>query len=205
MNEFDIKAAGWDLNPMHVERSEAIAKQIAERIPLNPLMIALEYGAGTGLTSFLLEDQLKEITMIDSSSEMVKIMKSKIKAIKSTKLKALRFDLEKEDWQDNRFDLILSQMVLHHVIDIERIIRMFYQMLIPGGYVAIADLYPEDGSFHGSGFNGYLGFNPDELSRDLINNHFENISYKKCFTINKKISESLFKNFDVFLLIAQRF
>jgi len=205
MNEFDIKAAGWDLNPMHIERSEAIAKQIAERIPLNPLMIALEYGAGTGLTSFLLEDQLKEITMIDSSSEMVKIMKSKIEAIKSTRLRALRFDLEKEDWQDNRFDLILSQMVLHHVVDIERIIRMFYQMLIPGGYVAIADLYPEDGSFHGSGFNGYLGFNPDELSRDLINNHFENISYKKCFTINKKISESLFKNFDVFLLIAQRF
>jgi hypothetical protein len=35
MNEFDIKAAEWDTNPMHWDRSEAIAKEILNRIPLN--------------------------------------------------------------------------------------------------------------------------------------------------------------------------
>jgi hypothetical protein len=29
---------------------------------------------------------------------------------------------------------------------------------------AIADLYPEDDSFHGEGFAGYKGFDPEELS-----------------------------------------
>ncbi len=35
MNEFDIKAAEWDKNPMHWERSEAIVEEIRKTIPLN--------------------------------------------------------------------------------------------------------------------------------------------------------------------------
>jgi hypothetical protein len=31
MNEFDIKAAGWDQNQMHWDRSEAIAGEIRSR------------------------------------------------------------------------------------------------------------------------------------------------------------------------------
>jgi hypothetical protein len=40
MNEFDIKAAGWDSNPMHWDRSEAIAKEIIKLIPLKKEMTA---------------------------------------------------------------------------------------------------------------------------------------------------------------------
>jgi 16S rRNA A1518/A1519 N6-dimethyltransferase RsmA/KsgA/DIM1 with predicted DNA glycosylase/AP lyase activity len=49
MNEFDIKAAEWDNNPMHWERSEAIVNEIIKLIPLSNKMTALEYGAGTGI------------------------------------------------------------------------------------------------------------------------------------------------------------
>ena len=73
MNEFDIKAAEWDKNPMHWDRSEAISNQIKKLIPLSKQMTALEYGAGTGITSFLLKDHLKEITLMDNSSEMVRL------------------------------------------------------------------------------------------------------------------------------------
>ena len=54
MNEFDIKAAEWDKNQMHWDRSEAIAKEIIKLIPLKKEMTALEYGAGTGYKTFLL-------------------------------------------------------------------------------------------------------------------------------------------------------
>jgi tRNA (cmo5U34)-methyltransferase len=204
MNEFDKKAAGWDLNPMHVERSEVISKLILERIPLNQSMTALEFGAGSGLTSLLLEDKFKEILMIDNSPEMIRIINEKIAASRSTRLRTLCLDLEKEEYNSESFDLIISQMALHHVIDIEGIIRKFYIMLKPGGYIAVADLYPEDGSFHGEGFEGHRGFNPDILSQIFATNRFENISYQKCFTITKEISESVIKSFDLFLLIAGR-
>ena len=65
MNEFDIKAAGWDQNPMHWDRSVAIAEQIKKLIPITKQMTALEFGAGTGITSFLLKDYLKEITLME--------------------------------------------------------------------------------------------------------------------------------------------
>jgi len=204
MNEFDIKAVEWDKNPMHWDRSEAIAKEIIKLIPLKNEMTALEYGAGTGITSFLLKDYLKEITLMDNSSEMVKVMNEKIKTTKVKNLKALNFDLEHTDYKGGKFDLIFTQMVLHHVTDTENIIKTFYGLLNPEGYVAIADLYPEDGSFHGEGFSGHKGFNIEKLSKLVQKIGFTNISHRQCFVINKKISDTETKQFEVFLLIANR-
>jgi len=42
MNEFDLKAAGWDQNPIVWDRAEAIANEIKRLIPLNKQMTALE-------------------------------------------------------------------------------------------------------------------------------------------------------------------
>jgi tRNA (cmo5U34)-methyltransferase len=204
MNEFDIKAAGWDQNPMHRDRSEAIAAEIRRMIPLNTEMRVLEYGAGTGIASFLLKDDVKEITLMDNSSEMVRVMNEKIKASKVKNLKVLNFNLEQSDYKNERFDLIFTQMVLHHVTDIDLIISRFKKLLNPGGFLAIADLYPEDGSFHGEGFTGHRGFDVENLSTLIRNQGFTNISHRKCFVINKKISDSETKQFDVFLLVSTR-
>jgi ubiquinone/menaquinone biosynthesis C-methylase UbiE len=197
-----LKAEGWDLNPLHLERSEAVAKQILERIPVKPGMNALEYGAGTGITSFILKDYLKEITMVDFSSEMVKIMNGKIESAGVKNLKTIYYDFEKETWSGEKFDLIMTQMVLHHVNDIEGIIRKFYDLLNPEGFLAIADLYPEDGSFHGAGFTGHNGFDPEKLSSLLINAGFKKTKYHKCFTINKKTDDNETREFELFLLVA---
>ena len=128
----------------------------------------------------------------------------KIKAAKVKNLKTLNFDLEHSDYSEGKFDLIFTQMVLHHVSDIDNIIRKFHDLLNPRGYLAIADLYPEDGSFHGQDFTGYKGFDTEGLSNQIRQQGFTNISHRKCFVINRKISDSETKQFDVFLLIANR-
>lgn len=202
MNEFDIKAAEWDKNPMHWDRSEAIANEIKKLIPINKEMTAMEYGAGTGITSFLLKDHLKRITLMDNSAEMVKMINIKIEATKVENLSALNFDLEHNDYAGGTFDLIFTQMVLHHVNDTESIIKKFSSLLNPGGYLAIADLYEEDGSFHGDGFTGHKGFNIEKLSEILNKNRLKYLTHKTCFTIDKKISETESGKFDVFLLIG---
>lgn len=204
MNEFDLKAAGWDQNKMHWERSEAISGEIRKLIPLTLEMTALEYGAGTGMASFLLKDDLKEITLMDNSAEMVKIMKEKIRKSKVKNLKVMEFDLEKNDYKKKKFDLIFTQMVLHHVHDIRTIIRRFSELLNPEGYLAIADLYKEDGTFHGTGFTGHNGFDISELSRIIESNGLSVISHHACFSIDRMISETESRQFPVFLLIARR-
>jgi ubiquinone/menaquinone biosynthesis C-methylase UbiE len=204
MNEFDSKAAEWDTNPMHWDRSVAVANEIIKIIPLKKQMTALEFGAGTGITSFLLKDYLKEITLMDNSSEMISVINEKIKASKVKNLNTLNFNLDTDEYKDGKFDLIFSQMVLHHVNDTVKIINNFHRLLNPNGHLVIADLYEEDGSFHGEGFTGHNGFNMDSLSGILKRNGFSDISYKTCFIIDRKISESESKQFEVFMLAARR-
>lgn len=204
MNEFDIKAAGWDQNRMHWDRSAAIVKELLRQVHLTTEMTALEFGAGSGITSFLLRDHLKEIVMIDSSPGMVKVMNEKVSASGASNLMPVLFDLERDEWTGAKFNLVITQMVLHHVMNPDLILHKFFNILLPGGYLAIADLYPEDGSFHGEGFTGHRGFDTGELADWLRNNGFANISAGKCFTITKEISGSQTSNYDVFLMIAYR-
>jgi len=204
MNEFDIKATEWDKNDMHRERARTVAREILEEIFLNREMTALEFGAGTGLLSYMLKDHLKEITLIDNSEGMVKVLNEKLKAEKADNLKVVKADLEHEDFKGGPFDLIYTLMVLHHVGDLETIIRKFHSLLRPGGHLAISDLYSEDGSFHGEGFHGHHGFDPVSLTALLGKYGFTGINHHKVYVIDKKTSDNNSKKFDIFLMTAVR-
>jgi tRNA (cmo5U34)-methyltransferase len=202
MNEFDMKAFQWDHNPMHLDRSRAVAEGITDRIPIVKDMTALEYGAGTGITGFLLKDYFREVILMDNSPEMTRVAKQKIIDYEADNMRAVHFDLEKSDYPGAKFDIIIAQMVLHHISDIETILKRFSLMITRGGYLAIADLYKEDGSFHGDSFRGHYGFDTEELSLLLTRYGFKNISHRKCFTVRRQVSDDKIKEFDIFLLIA---
>jgi len=203
MNEFDLKAREWDKNQMHVERSAAIAHAMQNLIPLNRHMKALEFGAGTGLLSFMLADRLAEITLIDNSPEMINVINGKIKAQDVHHMKPVLISLEQEDYPEH-FDIIYCQMVLHHVDNISLVLHKFSRMLNPAGYLAIADLYTEDGSFHGDGFTGHKGFDVELLSKQMAGNGFENIQHQTCFTVHKVTELGTAKDFPVFLIVARK-
>jgi tRNA (cmo5U34)-methyltransferase len=203
MSEFDGKAKDWDKDQIHVKRSEAIAIELLKRISITNQMTALEYGAGTGLLSFILNDRLAEITLMDSSLEMTKVTLSKIAKSGNTKMRALWIDLEKDDFQ-GQFDIIYNQMVLHHVDNIDLIFSKFYALMKPGGYLAIADLYKEDGSFHGGKFNGHKGFDIDQLTQRLEKHNFKNIVINPCYTIQRENERGEIKEFPLFLLTATK-
>ena len=203
MSSFDNVARTWDENPVHLERSKAIALKMEETLPLKRDMRALEYGAGTGILSFILGEKLGHITMMDSSAEMVKVMEEKVLNRNATNLLPVIYNLENE-MSPNLYDLIFNQMVLHHITDVGSIFDKFYQMLLAGGFLAIADLYPEDGSFHGEGFDGHLGFDPGELKVLLLRVGFKKIDFEKCFTVIRQVGDKETKSFPVFLLTASK-
>jgi 2-polyprenyl-3-methyl-5-hydroxy-6-metoxy-1,4-benzoquinol methylase len=199
MSEFDARAREWDKDKMHIDRSVAIAAGLEEMIPLNPSMKALEYGAGTGLLSFLLKDRFAEITLMDNSLEMIKVCTEKTEYHKTNHILPIWFDLEHKDY-DGHFDIIYNQMVLHHVNDYEAILYTFYSMLNPGGYLAIADLFTEDGSFHGPDVKVHLGFDPEKLTEILLIAGFKNIKYQTCFEVKRESGAK----YPVFLLVANK-
>lgn len=204
MNEFDVKATGWDSNPMHWDRSKAIAEELQRVVPFRMGTKALEFGAGTGILSFMLKDYFEEITLLDSSLEMIRIIKEKIAASGVKNFNPLFFDLEHAELPNRKFDLIFTQMAMHHVADINSVIDRFYKMLNAGGYLAIADLYPEDGSFHGEEFTGHLGFDVNVFARKLSEKGFVSIAHSKCYTINRELPDGKVLQFPIFLLTANR-
>lgn len=202
-NEFDNKARGWDKESIHWERSKAIAERILHIFPETQKMNALDYGAGTGILGFMLSDKFLEITLMDSSEEMVKVLQEKVCENNAVNLKPLLFNLEEEEYKTKTFNFIYTQMVLHHIVDTESIISRFYNMITPGGYLAIADLYEEDGSFHGEGFVGHNGFKTDSLKTILEKAGFSHINAEQCF-IMRKGSGDIQRDYPVFLITAQR-
>jgi ubiquinone/menaquinone biosynthesis C-methylase UbiE len=204
MSEFDQKAREWDKNKMHLERTMAVASQLQKMIPFKPNMKAMEFGAGTGLLSFYLKDRFSEITLMDSSREMLKMAEQKMEAGDHLKFKTLFFNLEKDDYKDDPFDIIYSQMALHHIKDINAIFGKFYRLLSPGGILAIADLYQEDGSFHDGDMNVHRGFDPEKLTAILLLQGFYDCQITPCFVIRKEVSAEKIKEYPVFLMTALR-
>jgi ubiquinone/menaquinone biosynthesis C-methylase UbiE len=203
MSKFDARARDWDKNQRYIDRSNAVAKAMLQTIPFKKSMKALEYGSGTALLSFALKDKFEEIVLMDNSQEMTTVTAEKIAEQNILNMKPLFFDLEHQDYTD-RFDIIYNQMVMHHVNDVDIILSKFYSLLNPGGYLAIADLYAEDGSFHGEGFIGHLGFDLEILSGKLKSIGFDNIKHQQCYSIQKTNEEGKVSEYPIFLLTATK-
>jgi len=203
MSEFDMKANDWDKNIVNIERAREIANHLLKIIQFRPGMKAMEFGAGTALLSFMLHDLFSSITLIDSSQEMIRICNEKISQTKSNHIEAIKIDLETEYFED-KFDVVYSQMAFHHVSDIGKMVHKLHHLLNDGGLLAIADLYPEDGSFHGEGFTGHLGFDPEWLSSLLSHSGFKTVSYNECYIQKKIDSDGKQKEYPVFLMIATK-
>jgi len=204
MNHFDAIARQWDQNPERFERSKTIANELIASIPLNNKMRALEYGAGTGILSIMLKDQFSEIMMMDSSAEMVNVMLEKIEPTGFNHLKPMFLNLEDTPYHDKPFDLVYSLLVMHHIQNIDLVLARFADMIKPGGYVVLIDLFAEDGSFHGADFDGHNGFEPDFLTKKLKESGFHQISYKHCHSIERQNEAGERREYPLFLMMAKR-
>ena len=163
---FDDEAKDWDIDPKKTERAIVFAKEIIDFIKPDKTLDALEFGCGTGLLSFQLKDYFSTITLADTSEGMIKVLQEKIVEDGVENFKPLHIDSLESDLTLNEYDVIYTLMTLHHIPDINNILMVFNSILKRGGYLCIADLVKEDGSFHAEhdNFDGHNGFDRNELS-----------------------------------------
>ena len=203
MNEFDAQAREWDADPMKVERAHRVADAILEQAgPLGGKR-AMDYGCGTGLLGFALHPHLAHLTLADTSTGMLAVLGDKIAASGLANLTPLALDLTSGPAPEIRFDLIASLMTLHHIADTDDILRRFHGLLNPGGLLAISDLDPEDGSFHGPEVEVHRGFERPDLAARLQRAGFERIRFSTPYVINRATGTGL-TPFPLFLVLAQR-
>jgi ubiquinone/menaquinone biosynthesis C-methylase UbiE len=203
VTDFDKKAAGWDSDPRRAERARAVAEGIRASVPLHPGMRALEYGCGTGLLSFALRAELGPITLADSSPGMLAVLAEKIAAGSIRNMTPLRLDLAIDPLPRERFDFIYTLMTLHHVADTAKLLKDFYELLEAQGFLCIADLDKEDGSFHGLDFQGHKGFNREELRRLAARAGFREAAFTTVFHVTRETEEGK-RVYPVFLMTARK-
>jgi ubiquinone/menaquinone biosynthesis C-methylase UbiE len=179
MTDFDARAETWD-DPGKVQRAEEVAAAMRRALPLSRSMKALEYGAGTGLLSFCLRGALGPITMADSSPGMRAVAERKIAAADAGAMRVSDLDLTRDPVPSDRYDLIFSTMMLHHVPDVPRLLAAFHALLHPGGWLCHADLDAEDGSFHGPEVKVHHGFERTTLRSWLAAAGFADVSVEDC-------------------------
>ncbi len=202
MTNFDERAKDWDDDPMKVERARSVAEAIRKAVPLSAEMDALEYGCGTGLLSFALRSDLGRITLADTSQGMLDVLNEKIAAANITNMYPVRLDLLSDPLPAERYQLTYSLMVLHHIHDAKNIIPKFHALLEQKGYLLIADLDKEDGSFHTDGTTDvHKGFDRGELRSWVEAAGFGNVSFSTAYEIKKDI-DGQEKSFPVFLMTA---
>ncbi|MDI6814030.1 MAG: class I SAM-dependent methyltransferase [Desulfitobacteriaceae bacterium] len=200
---FDEKAREWDLNPLRAERARAVADALRRQIPLHRRMKAFEYGCGTGLLSFELRADLGEILLADRSLGMLEVLREKIEAAQAYHLFPIQLDLLTDPLPSQRFELIYSLMTLHHIPDTQRILSLFYQLLEPGGYLGIADLDQEDGTFHKEPFEGHLGFDRQALAELATAVGFQVLGFETVYEM-VKVVEGRQRVYPIFLMTARR-
>jgi len=181
-SEFDTRAETWD-DESKVRRAEAVASGMRRALPLRRSMTALEYGAGTGLLSFSLRDTLGSITLADSSAGMRAVAERKIAAVNEKQMRVVDLDVMRDAVPKERYDLVFSMMTLHHVANVARGLRAFNTLLKRGGYLCIADLDAEDGSFHGPEVDVHHGFERSTLGKALSKAGFIDVAIGDCFVV----------------------
>ncbi|WP_433955313.1 class I SAM-dependent DNA methyltransferase [Janibacter indicus] len=199
---FDDTAATWDDDPDKVRQSGEVAAAIAGRVPLRPRLRLLDYGAGTALVTTALLPHLPEVevTVADSSSGMRQVLADKVAAgTLPSPTRVWDLDLETQPVPTERFDLVVTSNVLHHVGELDRVLAGFAELLDAGGWVAVADLDREDGSFHDHDFGGHHGFDRAEVASRLAAAGFVDVTVADAGHVHKQD-----RDYPVFLAVGRR-
>jgi 2-polyprenyl-3-methyl-5-hydroxy-6-metoxy-1,4-benzoquinol methylase len=202
---FDQAAAGWDQKQRRVELAAKIAAGISSALPLTKKMKALEYGCGTGLVGLTLAPQLLTLTAVDTSSGMLEVLARKIAEDNISNVTPQRLDLLTEPLAE-KFDLIFCAMTLHHIKEADQLLARFCDMLNVGGYLAVADLQEEDGSFHDADADGVMhhGFDPGKLATTLTGLGLEQMAVSEIHSIIKSRDSGEERAYPVFLLTGRK-
>lgn len=188
---YDVAAAQtWD-DEIRTERAKKIASEMLKHIPSH-CKSAMEFGCGTGLITFNLAEHFDRITLIDSSQGMIDVLTEKIKNAGAPHMFPEQIDLTKEAYQKQKFDIIYSSMVLHHVVNTKGIVSALFQLLYNGGHICFVDLDTDNGGlFHSNdpSFGGHHGFEHAEMVRIFSEAGFRNVSIQSFYFAEREIGQ----------------
>lgn len=198
VDQFAHKSKSWDMNSKRVQNAKSISDLIIDRVELSSDMKLMDFGAGTGLLSYFVAPYIDTLVAVDNSPSMLEKFREKSDEFEC-KTEVLELDLTQNEIEE-KFDGIISSMTIHHIEDIKAIFEKFYKMLNRDGFIAIADLDSEDGTFH-SDNRGVFHFGFD---RKILESIAKEVGFKEVRFEQASIIKKPHRDFTLFLMLAWR-
>lgn len=202
-NRFDANANQWD-KPDRIKLATAVHDAIKARVTLKGTERLVDFGCGTGLLSLPFAPHITHLAGIDTSQGMLAEMEKKSASAGLGNVSTHNCDLLEDNCPVGEADVVVSSMTFHHVKDIDTLVKKIRGLLVPGGYLAVADLESEDGDFHAPGSDFiHKGFSPQELAAIVERNGFSVTSAETVITMERE-RQGIMKKFPIFLLVAKK-
>lgn len=210
-SRFNKEALSWDSRPFVNEASQAAAKAITAKWKSSnwqPKQV-LEIGCGTGILSFLIAPHVDRVVAVDAAEGMIDVLKQKIEKPDAPK-NIIPVAVLLEDPEDShlppavgadsngtrqKFDLITSHLVLHHIPDLRGVLKTMLGCLAPGGRVMLTDFQdygPKAKRFHAeSKLDGVErhGINVEQMTRMMEEIGYSNVSVVPEWTMPKMVEK----------------
>lgn len=197
MSHFDKRAHHWDKGATRTGGAVIIAEAIQKRYQFKADMEIMDFGVGTGLLGFEIAPKVHKVYGVDTSKKMLE--KVEEKNSEELSIEIIHQDIVALPLQQS-FHGVISSMTLHHIENLELFFRAIYNNLKENGFIAIADLEKEDGTFHSDNSGVFhFGFEQEQLIEVVLKCGFSNAKFEKINTIQKPHGD-----FDVFLLTASK-
>jgi 2-polyprenyl-3-methyl-5-hydroxy-6-metoxy-1,4-benzoquinol methylase len=196
-DHFEVKAKTWDNGHERVHNTRTISEAILDTFAFHKEMQILDFGVGTGLLGFEIAKEVKKVYGVDTSKSMLEKLQEK--NTQELSIEPICQDIIQTPLE-MVFDGMVSSMTLHHVEDLEAFFTTIYQNIKDEGFIAIADLEREDGTFHSDNTGVFhFGFAQEDLCKIVEECGFKEVTYEQINTIQKP-----HRDFEIFLLTAKK-
>ncbi len=128
-----------------------IRSELAKRIPRKRSLKVLDVGTGFGSTASFLAKHLQKpsrIWTVDPSQEILDNAKANLASERNAftvSIEFVRADAGKMKFENDFFDVVVSVMVLHHLVDVSIVLKELSKVLKNKGRLLLADYKPEAG------------------------------------------------------------
>ena len=193
---FADKAAEWDRRPVPAQISVGVFGALRRDVELSSELTVLDFGAGTGLIATQVAPLVRRVLAVDVSASMLEQLAAK--PLDGGEIDVRCVNILDEPLGES-VDLVMSAMAMHHVEDTAALFGAFFDHLVPGGRLALADLDAEDGSFHPPGMEGVFhdGFDRESLSAVAVAAGFESPAFVTATEVEKEG-----RRYPIFLMTA---
>ncbi|OJV63796.1 MAG: hypothetical protein BGO41_00385 [Clostridiales bacterium 38-18] len=195
--KFEQIAKQYD-QPDRIKIAEITVSEIKSILKDSKDKVLMDFGCGTGLIGLSLATEFKEVLLVDSSVNMIAVTSNKIKQLDITNAKVMNFDLEMNEVEPLKVDVIIISQVLLHIPNTQAILEKLSHFLNENGMLIIIDF--EENHLVNSPLV-HRGFNKANLEIQLLKNGYNSFNYKSFYS-----SDNLFmgQRATLFLMSAIR-